>query len=354
MIVMGWILVRASLFINEISGLSDRLKRHDNIGMDFKQIAYFVQVAELGSFTRAASVLRVAQPALSRQVRALEVELRQSLFDRNGRGVTLTPAGVRLLAHGRGILQQVERARQDLEDQRGAASGLLSIGLPPSVSRTLTAPLVEAFRTQFPRAKLSVVEGLSTYTLEWLTQGRIDCAVVYNATPAAAIDLLPVLQEPLFLVSARPSRLPRSSGSPTSPLRGSSITLAQLATRELVIPSRPHAIRMRLETVLAEAGLKPRVALEIESVPAILDLVQRHALHAVLSLNAVLASGHGQAFVVQPVSLGGRQQLATSLWLATSAQRPRGPLLEQASALLVQMLHGQLAVPGPRAECAQP
>ncbi len=354
LIVMGRILDRASLFINEISGLADRLKRHNNIGMDFKQIAYFVQVAELGSFTRAASVLRVAQPALSRQVRALEVELRQSLFDRNGRGVTLTPAGVRLLAHGRGILQQVERARQDLEDQRGAASGLLSIGLPPSVSRTLTAPLVEAFRTQFPRAKLSVVEGLSTYTLEWLTQGRIDCAVVYNATPAAAIDLLPVLQEPLFLVSARPSRLPRSSGSPTSPLRGSSITLAQLAMRELVIPSRPHAIRMRLETVLAEAGLKPRVALEIESVPAILDLVQRHALHAVLSLNAVLASGHGQAFVVQPVSLGGRQQLATSLWLATSAQRPRGPLLEQASALLVQMLRGQLAVPGPRAECAQP
>ena len=105
--------------------------------------------------------------------------------------MTLTPAGTRLLAHGRGILQQVERARLDLEDQRGAASGLLSIGLPPSVSRTLTGPLVEAFRERFPRATLSVVEGLSTYTLEWLSQGRIDCAVVYNATPAAAINLLP-------------------------------------------------------------------------------------------------------------------------------------------------------------------
>ena len=157
--------------------------------MDLKQIEYFVQVAELGSFTRAASVLRVAQPALSRQVRSLEVELRQPLFDRNGRGVTLTAAGARLLAHGRGILQQVERARQDLEDQRGVATGLLSIGLPPSVSRTLTAPLVDAFRQRFPRATLSVIEGLSTYTLEWLVQGRIDCAVVYNATPAAAVDL---------------------------------------------------------------------------------------------------------------------------------------------------------------------
>ena len=305
--------------------------------MDLKQIAYFVQVAELGSFTRAASVLRVAQPALSRQVRALEVELRQGLFDRNGRGVTLTPAGQRLLAHGRGILQQVERARLDLEDQRGAASGMLCIGLAPSVSRTLTAPLVEAFRERFPRATLSVVEGLSTYTLEWLAQGRVDCAVVYNATPSAAIDLLPVLQEPLFLVSARP---PRARAA----LLGTAVSLAELAARELVIPSRPHAIRMRLETVLAEAGLKPRVALEIESVPAILDLVRRHALHAVLSLNAVKASGHGEAFVVHPVSLGGRQRLATSLWLATSAQRPRGPLLEQASALLVELLHQHLGV----------
>ena len=303
--------------------------------MDLKQLQYFVQVAELGSFTRAASVLRVAQPALSRQVRSLEVELRQGLFDRNGRGVTLTPAGTRLLAHGRGILQQVERARLDLEDQRGAASGLLSIGLPPSVSRTLTGPLVEAFRERFPRATLSVVEGLSTYTLEWLSQGRIDCAVVYNATPAAAINLLLVLQEPLYLVSAR---APRAK----TPLRGPAVSLAALAGKELVIPSRPHAIRMRLETVMAEAGCKPRVGLEIESVPAMLDLVQRHALHAVLSLNAVRASGQEQLFVVQPISLGPRKQLATSLWLATSALRPRGPLLDQAALLLADLLHQTL------------
>jgi len=308
--------------------------------MDLKQLAYFVQVAELGSFTRAASVLRVAQPALSRQVRLLEVELHQPLFDRNGRGVTLTPAGARLLAHGRGILQQVQRARQDLEDQRGAASGLLSIGLPPSISRSLTAPMVDAFGVHFPKATISVVEGLSTYTLEWLAQGRVDCAVVYNATPAAAIDLLPVLQERLYLLSAR---------SAAKTLVGRPLTLADVAQRELVIPARPHAIRMRLETVLAEAGLKPRVALEIESVPAILDLVQRRALHAVLSLNAVRGSGREPAFTARPVLLGpgtgsgpGRL-LATTLYIATSAQRPRGPLLEQAVALLAQMLKERLA-----------
>ena len=312
--------------------------------MDLKQLDTFVRVAELGSFTRAASVLRVAQPALSRQVRALEIELRQPLFDRNGRGVTLTPAGARLLAHGRGILQQVERARQDLEEQRGAASGLVSIGLPPSISRTLTAPLVEAFRDRFPRARLSMVEGLSTYALEWLTQGRIDCAVVYNAVPAAAIDLQPVLQERLHLVSARvgPGSGPRS-GKPMGKLVGKPATLADVAACDLVIPSRPHAIRMQLETAMAEAGLKPRVALEVDSVPAMLDLVQRHALHAVLSLNAVQGSGGESALQARPVRLAGGQALKTTLYIATSAQRPRGPLLEQALVLLAAQLTQLLA-----------
>jgi LysR family nitrogen assimilation transcriptional regulator len=307
--------------------------------MDFKQIEYFVQVAELGGFTRAASVLRVAQPALSRQVRALEVELRQPLFDRNGRGVTLTEAGKRLLAHGRGILQQLERARLDLEDQRGVASGLLSIGLPPSVGRTLTAPLVDAFRARFPKATLTMVEGLSTYTLEWLAQGRIDCAVVYNATPAAAFDLLPVLEEKLYLVSARSAGRGRLVGR----LIGRPVTLADVAAHELVIPSRPHAMRMRLELALAEAGLKPRVGLEIESVPAILDLVLRHPLHAVLSLNAIRGSEREAAFAARPIAgAPGRPPLATTLWIATSAQRPRGPLLEQAVPLLRDLLLGRL------------
>ena len=304
--------------------------------MDLKQIRAFVQVAELGSFTRAAAVLRIAQPALSRQVRALEVELRQPLFARNGRGVTLTEAGARLLAHGRGILQQVERARQDLADPSGAVTGLLSIGLPPSLSRTLTAPLVGAFRSRFPRAALTMVEGLSNYTLEWLEQGRIDCAVVYNATPSAAVDLQPVVDERLFLVSARPpdrkTHVPRSA-----PLRPA--TLADVAAHDLVIPSRPHAIRMRLETVLAQAGLKPRVDLEIESVPAILDLVHGHPLHAVLSRSALLASGHEDDFAARPIVLGPRgTPLTTTVWIATSAHRPRGPLLEQTVALLAELL----------------
>jgi len=90
--------------------------------MDLKQLEYFVRVAELGSFTRASIALDVAQPALSRQVRLLEVELRQSLLVRNGRGATPTEAGKLLLEHGRGILHQVERARPTCRKTPSAAA----------------------------------------------------------------------------------------------------------------------------------------------------------------------------------------------------------------------------------------
>lgn len=294
--------------------------------MDLKQLEYFVHVAELGSFTRAATYLQVAQPALSRQVRSLEVELRQPLLDRNGRGVTLTEAGKRLLAHARGILQQVQRARDDLEDQRGAATGRLAIALPPSVSRTLTGPLVQAFREQLPRATLTVVEGLSAYALEWLAIGRVDGAVVYNVTPSPAIDLQPLLDEPLYLVSARPARARRI---------GELVTLREVAAHELVIPSRPHSMRMLLETALAGEGCRARVALEIESVPAILDLVQQGGCHALLAENAIRASGRPEAFQLRPI----QPPLVATLWMATSALRPRGPLIERATAIVQDLLN---------------
>ncbi|MBK9360297.1 MAG: LysR family transcriptional regulator [Rubrivivax sp.] len=293
--------------------------------MDLKQLEYFVHVAEMGSFTRAATYLQVAQPALSRQVRSLEVELRQPLLDRNGRGVTLTEAGKRLLAHARGILQQVQRARDDLEDQRGAATGRLAIALPPSVSRTLTGPLVQAFREQLPRASLSVVEGLSAYALEWLAIGRVDGAVVYNVTPSPAIDLQPLLDEPLYLVSVRPPRS-RRIGPPVS--------LREVAEHELVIPSRPHSMRMLLEAALAGEGCRARVALEIESVPAILDLVQQGGCHALLAENALRGSGQPEAFQLRPIA----PPLVATLWMATSALRPRGPLIERTTAIVQDLL----------------
>jgi LysR family transcriptional regulator, nitrogen assimilation regulatory protein len=286
--------------------------------MDLKQLEYFRHVAELGSFTRAASFLSVVQPALSRQVRQLEVELGQNLFDRNGRGVVLTDAGTRLLEHTRGILMQVGRARQELEDQRNGDSGHVVLGLPPSLGRSVTVPLVKAFGRLLPNASLATVEGLSAYMLEWLSVGRVDCALVYNAPASSSVDVQPLLDDQLFLIAplSKPARKARKS-----------ITLVELADHPLIIPSRPHSIRMSVENALAGVDRKIRVAHEIECIPAVIDLVRQGHGFGVLPLNAVKSTPWGEQVQVKPILA---PILKTSLSIATSAQRPKSPLMRKA------------------------
>ncbi|BAO81210.1 transcriptional regulator [Serpentinimonas raichei] len=278
--------------------------------MDLKQLGYFVRVAELGSFTKAAAALQVAQPALSRQVRLLEVELRQNLLLRNGRGAVPTEAGQLLLEHGRGILHQVERAREELGLVRGTLAGRVAIGLPPSLARLVAVPLTRSFRQQLPQARLSITEGLSVSMQDALLNGRLDLALLYNAQPLPELDLQPLFDEELLLVQARSG----AAAQPPAPL-----PLAELAQLPLLIPTRPNALRMHVEVELAKLGLRPRIALEIDGVSAILDLVADGLGCAVLSRHAVAASGKPAAFAVRPI---GPPALQIQVALASSAQRP--------------------------------
>src|SRR6218665_1367899 len=213
--------------------------------MDLRQIEYFVRVAELGSFTRASVVLGIAQPALSRQVRLLEVELRQSLLLRNGRGVTPTEAGQLLLKHGRSILHQVARAREELGRVSGAAvvggggarPGRVAIGLPPSIAKVLTVPLPRAFRAQLPDAALAISEGLSVAMQELLTTGLLDIALLYNSASGPGMETTALLEEDLFLVQRR------SPGQPDAEAQAP-LPLDELSRFPLVIPTRPNALRM--------------------------------------------------------------------------------------------------------------
>lgn len=301
--------------------------------MDLKQLEYFVRVAELGSFTRAAVALDVAQPALSRQVRLLEVELRQNLLTRNGRGAAPTEAGKLLLEHGRGILHQVERAREELGRVRGALAGRVAIGLPPSVAKAMAVPLVREFRQRMPDATLSISEGLSVGMQEALANGRLDIALLYNTGPSPDVELTPLLEEQLFLVQHRAGRAAPSSAKPKP------VPLRDVAQLPLVIPSRPNAIRMLVETEMAALGLRPQVALEIDGVAAILDLVEDGAGHAVLSRNAVATSARPQAFSLRPVT-----GLRSRLLLAMSSQRP-ATLTQTAVLELIRQMARTLLVP---------
>ncbi len=118
--------------------------------MNLKQLEYFVRVAELSSFSRAALQLGLPQPALSRHIRQLELELRQTLLLRNGRGATPTEAGKLLMSHARGILHQVALATEGMDQSRGQLSGRVAVGLPPSLSRKITVPFIQSMQQQLP------------------------------------------------------------------------------------------------------------------------------------------------------------------------------------------------------------
>ena len=289
--------------------------------MDLKQIEYFIHVAELGSFSKAAVVLDIAQPALSRQVRALEAELREVLLLRNGRGVKLTDAGQRLLEHGHGILQLVAAAHHDLSARRDEPVGEIVVGLPPSLARRLTLPLIETFRAELPKARVAIIEGFSVHIAEWLCSGRVDLGLVYNPEPLPTIEITPVLIERLCLIGAHFAQ-PRTS-----------VPLKDLPCYPLVMPQREHVFRKLMESQAALAGVRLNVAWEVSSVPAILDLVRGGHGYAALTQTAIRSdSGRDPPLSVIPIS---DPEIKSTLCLAQSAQKRGTALLKRTAEALV-------------------
>jgi LysR family transcriptional regulator, nitrogen assimilation regulatory protein len=276
--------------------------------MDLKQIEYFVRVAELGSFTQASVTLDVAQSALSRHVRLLETELRQNLLIRNGRGVTPTEAGKILLEHGRGVLHQVDRLREELARERGGLVGKVALGLPPGLSKVLTVPLMRVFREAMPDAVLSIREGLSLSMLDDLNTGRLDVALLYDAAPFPDIELQPVITQSLYLVQSRHH----------APVVGP-ISLREVAELPLIIPSRPNVIRMHLETELANLGMRPNIGMEVDAISAILELIVEGVGNGILPTSSVHAFGRAERYNLRPIK---EPRLLTRLSSAVSTHRP--------------------------------
>ncbi|CAG4883295.1 Nitrogen assimilation control protein [Georgfuchsia toluolica] len=315
--------------------------------MNLKQLEYFVRVAELGSFSKASLILNIAQPALSRQVRLLETDLRVTLLLRNGRGVVLTEAGQRLFDQSLGILQLVSRVREDLESTRGEPGGRIVVGLPPSMGRLLTLPLVDGFRRALPKARLAIVEGLSAHLAEWIATGRVDIGLLHNPDSQTALELVPVLDESLGMVSpatnSRKIKVGASAAAKKASSRaggslaglGDTVTLAELTGFPLILPERTHAIRKLLETQAALAGRKLNVALEISSVQSILELVRAGHGHAILTPTALAASGQPEAYVLRKLV---EPSLASTLCLAVSAHKPATPLTKHMLRLLRELI----------------
>src|SRR6185312_15645453 len=126
-------------------------------GMELRSLSYFVRIAELGSITRAASHLRVAQPALTRQVQRLEDELGVALFTRVNRGVRLTEAGQKLLESAIRILRDVERTGDEIRAHDAHPSGKIILGVTPTLCPVLVPELFSRMRVHYPMIELKVV-----------------------------------------------------------------------------------------------------------------------------------------------------------------------------------------------------
>ena len=307
--------------------------------MDLKQLEYFVRVAELGSFTRASIALNIAQPALSRQIRLLEVELRQNLLTRNGRGALPTEAGNLLLKHGRGILHQVELAREELGAVRGALAGRVSIGLPPSLSRLITVPLTRAFKQQLPQAHLTLTEGFSVLMCEGLRVGNIDIAVLYNAEHSPEVEMTTLHTEELVLISKTDPALNRSTNKATNkpqktPKR-QPITLTEVANLPLILPSRPNAFRILIEGEMNAIGRKPDITLEVDGLNAILSLVKEGMGHAVLPSYTLSNFDDPSPFQVRSIK---EPRIMSQLMLVRAARRPSTETQKKAIEVVTSVL----------------
>jgi LysR family nitrogen assimilation transcriptional regulator len=301
--------------------------------MELKQIESFVRVAELGSFTKAAAALGMPQPLLSRHVRQLEVELHQNLLIRNGRGVSLTEAGTVMLEHGRGILHQVALAQEELGSVRGALAGKVSIGLPPSLSKLVTVPLTLAFRKALPQAQLSLGEGFSVVMVESLRAGRLDMAVLYNPPPSPELEMTLLHEDALILIAGKKSTHSSVKLKPT-------MTLAALAELPLILPSRPNAFRLLIETEMLRVNCKPQIALEIDGLNAILELVKEGLGYAVLPAYTLKNFANPQSFTTHRIE---RPKLNSQLMLVWSSKRPMTSTHTAAQQIIQRVVSQSLA-----------
>jgi LysR family transcriptional regulator, nitrogen assimilation regulatory protein len=278
--------------------------------MELRQLEYFIAIAETGAFSRAALRLSVTQPVLSRQMRALERELGSDLYFRTGRGIVLTEAGKLLEQHARGVLETTAGAKRAIDALGSAPTGKVSIGMPPSVGAVLTLPIVHRFRAEFPKISLGVMEGFSGHVLEWLTTGRIDVAVLYNAPRTSTLVAEPLVTDELFLLG--PVDDPAGAGA-------GAVTASQLADIPLILPSRPHGLRLLVDDFLAKAGVAPNVQVEIDAMSSTLGLVEQGIGYTILSYSCVhplIAAGRIRKWsIVEPT-------MTRSLVVATSSQRP--------------------------------
>jgi DNA-binding transcriptional LysR family regulator len=253
--------------------------------VQLQQLAYFVAVAEVRHFTRAAQTLRVAQPSLSKQIKTLESELGAPLFSRARGNITLTPAGEALLPLARRILADVETARREVQDLTGLRRGRVRLGATPSLFAGLLADALARFRVRYPGIELRVEEGGSRDLVGDLARGHLDLALIIlpGKSTGPALETTPILREDLVVVSARAAR-------PARPY----VRIEDLRDQPLVMFRSGYDLREATQAACRQAGFEPTFAVEGGEMDAVLRFVEA-GLGLALVPSMVLAGRPGLA-----------------------------------------------------------
>lgn len=280
--------------------------------MDVRQLRYFAQVLECGSFSRAAEDLHIAQPALSQHVRHMEDELGVKLLHRGAKGVTATEAGERLLRQAKTILAEFAEIPDVVRGAAIAPRGEVRFGMPGTVSEILAAPLIEAARACYPEVRIRIVEAMSGYILDWLKRGDVDLAVIYSVSDPRGLAAHHMLSEEISIfasVAANDGNTPR----------GQMVSLEQAAALPLVIPGREHGLRKLIDDAAAAIGVSIQPSIEIDSYSQIKKLVQRGLGYGILPRMAVGREAEAGTFRVWGIE---RPSITRKVYLAYSTERP--------------------------------
>lgn len=238
------------------------IPRHTSVvssGMNPRHWAYFVTIADLGSFTKAALQLGVAQPALTRHIRQLEIEFGVELLFRSNRGVVLTEAGQRFYEDATRILRDMDRVTDEMRSFAGDPSGTIILGVAPSLCPVIVPHLLTRQRRDFPRIQLKIVESIGGQLEDWLTERKIDLAIHTEPLANKKLAFTPLITEELVFLDGPDSR------------QEGPVLVSDLAAIPLTMTETIHALVERL--------LEPRqtaltVEVTLSAIPTILLMVK--------------------------------------------------------------------------------
>ncbi|EOE5315052.1 LysR family transcriptional regulator [Acinetobacter baumannii] len=260
------------------------------IEMEIKQLRTFITIIETENLTRASSILNIVQPAVTKQLQLLEEELGVQLFHRSRHGMSLTEDGKVLEPYARRILDEVDNARFELTNIQ-QIRGKVHIGVLSSISELLSSLIMHLIKEKYPDVQVKISVGYSGHLKEWLEAGDIDLALMYDSTPSKFIDLIPLVQDKLFLVGPMNSSLDETVD----------LDLKEISKLPLILPFHPHRLRALIEQAFGQSGSQLNIYAETNDLSVQKKLVIQGHGYTILPLVSVKSEHLANVVKVAPI-----------------------------------------------------